>query len=63
MEALLLGAFISEGYVSETRAGFDNLDRDYFTMVAGAYDAVVGGSAHICQKTNASGSRLHVLDI
>ena len=26
MEALLLGAFISEGYVSETRAGFANLD-------------------------------------
>ena len=45
MEALLLGAFISEGYISETRAGFANLDRDYFTMVAEAYDAVVGGSA------------------
>ena len=34
LEALLLGAFISEGFVSETRAGFANLDRDYFTMVA-----------------------------
>ena len=43
LEALLLGAFISEGYVSETRAGFANLDRDYFAMVVGAYDAVVGG--------------------
>ncbi len=42
LEALLLGAFISEGYVSETRAGFANLDRDYFAMVVGAYDAVVG---------------------
>ena len=33
MEALLAGAFISEGFVSESRAGFNNLDRDYFGMV------------------------------
>jgi DNA gyrase subunit A len=61
MEALLLGAFISEGFVSENCAGFANLDRDYFTMVAGAYDAVVGGKRGIYQTTNASGSRMHVL--
>ncbi|ORA85338.1 intein-containing DNA gyrase subunit A [Mycobacterium malmoense] len=61
MEALLLGAFISEGFVSERCAGFANLDRDYFTMVAGAYDAVVGGKHSIYQTTNASGSRMHVL--
>ncbi len=63
MEALLLGAFISEGYVSETRAGFANLDRDYFAMVAGAYDAVIGDRRSICQKTNASGSRMQVLQV
>ena len=34
--ALLLGAFVSEGFVSERRAGFDNLDEDFF-------DAVVDG--------------------
>ena len=45
LEALLLGAFISEGFVSEKRAGFNNLDRDYFNMVVAAYDAVVGGPA------------------
>jgi DNA gyrase subunit A len=61
MEALLLGAFISEGFVSENCAGFANLDRDYFTMVAGAYDAVVGGKRSIYQTMNASGSRMHVL--
>ncbi|BBX75630.1 intein-containing DNA gyrase subunit A [Mycobacterium shinjukuense] len=32
MEALLLGALISEGFVSDTRAGFNNLDRDYFDV-------------------------------
>ncbi len=63
MEALLLGAFISEGYVLEREAGFANLDRDYFTMVAGAYDAVVGGKRCIYQTTNAAGSRMHVLHV
>lgn len=61
MEALLLGAFISEGCVSETRAGFANLDRDYFTMVARAYDAVVGGKRDVYQQTIASGSLQHTL--
>jgi DNA gyrase subunit A len=63
LEALLLGAFISEGYVSETRAGFANLDRDYFAMVVGAYDAVVGGKRTIYQTTNASGTRMSVLHV
>jgi DNA gyrase subunit A len=61
MEALLLGAFISEGFVSEHCAGFANLDCDYFTMVVGAFDAVVGGKRGIYRSTNASGSRMHVL--
>ncbi|OBH76985.1 DNA gyrase subunit A [Mycobacterium scrofulaceum] len=63
MEALLLGAFISEGFVSETRAGFNNLNRDYFDMVVGAYDAVVGGRRYVSSRTIASGSLLHELDI
>ncbi|BBZ50374.1 intein-containing DNA gyrase subunit A [Mycobacterium heidelbergense] len=63
MEALLLGAFISEGFVSETRAGFNNCDHDYFTMVVGAYDAVVGGRRYVSSRRIASGSTLHELDI
>lgn len=63
LEALLLGAFISEGFVSATRAGFNNLDRDYFDMVVGAYDAVVGGRRYVSTRTIASGSTLHELDI
>jgi DNA gyrase subunit A len=63
MEALLLGAVISGGYVSETQAGFANCDRDYFTMVAGAYDAVIGGKRCIYQTTNASGARMQVLRV
>ncbi len=63
LEALLLGAFISEGFVSSTRAGFNNLDRDFFDMVVAAYDAVVGGTRYLRSRTIASGSLLHELDI
>jgi DNA gyrase subunit A len=63
LEALLLGAFISEGFISETRAGFNNCDCDYFNMVAGAYDAVVGGRRYLSSRTIASGSRLYELDV
>ncbi|KWX23504.1 Mle gyrA intein [Mycolicibacterium wolinskyi] len=63
LEALLVGAFISEGFVSENRAGFNNLDRDFFTMVVAAYDAVVGGPRYTSSRVIASGSELHELDI
>ncbi|OBI86102.1 intein-containing DNA gyrase subunit A [Mycobacterium asiaticum] len=63
LEAHLLGAFISEGFASESRAGFNNLDRDYFGITLAAYDAVVGGRRYISSRTIASGSTLHELDI
>ncbi|MCA2318141.1 intein-containing DNA gyrase subunit A [Mycobacterium intracellulare] len=63
MEALLLGAFIGEGFVSEARAGFNNLDRDFFNTVVTAYDAVVGGTRYVSERTIASGSLLYELDI
>lgn len=63
MEALLAGAFVSEGFVSEDRAGFNNLDADYFEMVVTAYDAVVGGPRYVSQRIIKSGSLLHELDV
>ncbi|WP_460357849.1 intein-containing DNA gyrase subunit A [Mycobacterium sp. ZZG] len=63
MEAMLLGAFISEGFVSESRAGFNNLDRDYFNMVVAAYDTVVGGPRYVYERQIASGSNLLELDV
>ncbi len=63
LEAVLLGAFISEGFVSQTRAGFNNLDREYFDMVVAAFDAVVGGKRYVTQRQIASGSLLHELDV
>jgi len=62
-EALLLGAFVSEGWVSDGRAGFNNLDRDFFDRVVAAFDMVVGGRRYAAVRTIASGSTLYELDI
>ncbi|WP_436493014.1 intein-containing DNA gyrase subunit A [Actinokineospora sp. HUAS TT18] len=61
--AILAGAFVSEGYVSENRAGFNNLDESYFRFVLDAYDEVVGGARYVSSRVIASGSLLHELDI
>ncbi|WP_433266921.1 intein-containing DNA gyrase subunit A [Actinosynnema sp. CS-041913] len=61
--ALLAGAFVSEGFVSESRAGFNNLDADYFELVVAAYDLVVGGQRYVYSRTIKSGSLLHELDV
>jgi DNA gyrase subunit A len=62
-EALLLGAFVSEGWVSPARAGLNNVDEAFFPDVLEAYDAVVGGPRYVYSRTIRSGSRLHELDV
>ncbi len=61
--ALLLGAFVSEGWMSHARAGFNNIDEDYFWAVLAAYDEHVGGLRYVGERVIASGSRLFELDI
>jgi DNA gyrase subunit A len=61
--ALLAGAFVSEGWISASRAGFNNLDKGFFDQVAQAYDAVVGGRRYVSSREIASGSMLHELDV
>ncbi len=61
--AVLCGAFVSEGWVSETRAGFNNIDRDYFDRVVAAYDLCVGGARYVSERVIRSGSRLYELDV
>jgi DNA gyrase subunit A len=61
--AFLLGAFVSEGWASTRRAGFNNVDREFFDEVVKAYDSVVGGARYISQRKIASGSTLMELDI
>ena len=60
---LLAGAFVSEGWVGSSRAGFNNVDEGYFRSVVDAYDAVVGGPRYVASRRIASGSLLHQLDI
>src|SRR5690348_743910 len=57
--ALLAGAFVSEGFVSENRAGFNNVDPDFFADVLEAYDRAVGGRRYVSTRVIASGSTLH----
>jgi DNA gyrase subunit A len=61
--AFLLGAFVSEGWASSTRAGFNNIDSEFFHDVLEAYDVVVGGPRYVSERTIASGSKLFELDI
>jgi DNA gyrase subunit A len=61
--AILLGAFVSEGWVSKNRAGFSNVDKDFFDAVQAAYDSVVGGRRYVYERRIASGSTLYELDV
>ncbi len=60
---IVLGAFVSEGFVSARRAGFNNIDQEFFSLVLAAYDTAVGGRRYVSSRTIASGSVLHELDI
>jgi DNA gyrase subunit A len=61
--AVLAGAFVGEGWASEGRAGFNNVDPSYFARVLSAYDIAVGGPRYVSQRVIASGSLLHEIDI
>ncbi|HET8605919.1 MAG TPA: DNA gyrase subunit A [Gaiellaceae bacterium] len=63
LEALLLGAFVSEGWASGPSAGFANCDEEYFDVVLAAFDAVIGGPRAIRRETLPSGRVLHRLEI
>ncbi len=60
---LLLGAFVAEGWVGKTRAGFNNVDKEYFDAVVSAFDAIVGGPRYTYDRTITSGSTLFELDV
>nr|MCU0257541.1 hypothetical protein [Solirubrobacteraceae bacterium] len=62
-EAVLLGAWVSEGWASEHRGGFNNTDADFFDEVLLAYDEHVAGPRYVSTRTIASGSELHELDV
>ena len=61
--ATLTGAWLAEGFASENRGGFNNLDEDFFAEVNRAYDAIVGGPRYVYQRTIRSGNLLHEIDV
>jgi DNA gyrase subunit A len=61
--AFLLGAFVAEGWGRGSRAGFNDVDPDFFDEVVRAYDSVVGGPRCVYSRQIASGSRLFELDV
>jgi DNA gyrase subunit A len=60
---VLAGAFVSEGWFGTKRAGFNNIDPDFFSAVTDAYDEIVGGARYISSRVIRSGSLCHELDI
>ncbi len=64
MLGVLLGAWVSEGWVSEGRAGFNNTDQSFFEDVVYAYDQLVGGRRYLStRRTTVSGRTLYELDV
>jgi DNA gyrase subunit A len=64
MTGVLLGAWVSEGFVSEGRAGFNNTDKQYFDEVLLAYDQIVGGTRYVAErKLRRSGKSIYEIDI
>jgi DNA gyrase subunit A len=60
---VLAGAFVSEGWFGSSRAGFNNIDKDFFDAVIDGYDEIVGGARYIYSRTIRSGSLCHELDV
>ena len=61
--ATLAGGMVSEGWVSETRAGFNNLDTEYFAAVRNAQVEIVGGRSYAYSRTIRSSSVIQELDV
>jgi DNA gyrase subunit A len=60
---VLAGAFVSEGRASEKRAGFNNVDPEYFEEVLAAYDDIVGGTRYVYERDLKSGRRIREIDV
>ncbi|HUQ42634.1 MAG TPA: DNA gyrase subunit A [Candidatus Limnocylindrales bacterium] len=61
--ATLAGGMVSEGWASQKRAGFNNLDVNYFAAVKTAYDEIVGGRSYAYTRTIKSKSVIQELDV
>ena len=61
---VLTGAWVSEGFASEHRAGFNNCDKAFFDHVLASYDAIIGGRRYSYSRvTRRSGRAIYELDV
>ncbi|TWP52040.1 DNA topoisomerase IV [Lentzea tibetensis] len=64
MLGVLGGAWASEGWASETRAGFNNTDEHFFGEVLHAYDQIVGGRRYVSEReTRRDRKRIQEIDV
>ncbi|MEY2402216.1 MAG: gyrase subunit, partial [Ilumatobacteraceae bacterium] len=64
MLGVLCGAWVSEGWASDTRAGFNNTDKTFFDDVLYAYDTLVGGPRYVYNRqTRVDRKEIFELDI
>ena len=60
----LAGAWVSEGFASDNRAGFINTDESFFDQVLFAFDHVIGGPRYVSDRqTRQDRKRIFELDI
>jgi DNA gyrase subunit A len=60
----LCGAWVSEGWASDARGGFNNTDRSFFDDVVYAYDQLVGGRRYVSSRHTRQDRRpIHELDV
>jgi len=62
-EALLLGALTSEGYIGESRAGFNNTDEEFFNEVISCAESSITTKLCIYKRSLKSGKKLLELQI
>ena len=64
MLGVLAGAWASEGWANDTRAGFNNTDEHFFSEVLYAYDQVVAGHRYVAERqTRVDRKLIRELDI
>jgi DNA gyrase subunit A len=64
MLGVLGGAWVSEGWANENRAGFNNTDEHFFDEVLHAYDQIVGGRRYVAARhTRRDRKRIQELDV
>ncbi|WP_370461628.1 intein-containing DNA gyrase subunit A [Micromonospora sp. Llam0] len=57
--AVLAGALVSEGWISDKLVEFANVDRSFFTRVIAAFDVAVGGKRWFNEESMPSGRTLY----